>query len=694
MKKYLPFLSVIVMMTMISFTTSSAQTQRNPVLEEVTGTWCQYCPCGHDVMEQIKAAIPNSIMIGYHGPPNGSDPFSYFSGNTIITSFGFASYPTAVIDRVSGIQSRGAWPSYMNTRNTVPATVSIDVERSFNKVTREFNATIDFTALTNLNGQFKFNVILLEDGLVWAQTGNVGAGCIGGTNYVHKHVVRDMMNGALGEEIINGAWNQNDVITKTVNRTVPHPGGSGPDIVPDSCHIVVLVYKVGTPLASNAEIQQAIEMILVSPDYVATATSMSPDIIGENNTPGQYSIILKNEGLLDDTYNINCTLDGPAGWTGEFTTVNGTYPFGQIDSVQVASGDSTEISLTINPNSFNGSGEATLEFESKNGPGIVGYVTVSYVTTTGVHLLVVDATEDGYASMITSALDNFYLGIYGVVSRSALQVPGLDLSYFTMISWSAGNSEPAFYPEEVNNLQSYLDQGGNLLLNGQNVGEDIFDPSGQSQFAQSFFNNYLHADYIDNIGPSFFFTGYTGDPITDGIVYSLQASVYEMDPDEISPFDANTTPIIKYGSGPSINSVRADDGNHRVVYFGVGFEQISDNGSIVDTLVTRSVRWLTEGIILGNPVGSGVVNSYRLDQNYPNPFNPSTMITYSLAEDVKVNLKVYDVMGREVAQLINETQSAGTHHYNFDASALSSGIYFYKISAGDFISVKKMTLLK
>jgi hypothetical protein len=691
MKKYLPFLSVIVMITMISFTSSFAQTQRNPVLEEFTGTWCPWCPCGHDIMEQIKTAIPNSIMIGYHGPANGSDPFSYFSGNTVISMLNPPFWPSGTADRTGAPGDRNLWVSQMNTRNSIPATVAIDVERSFNKVTREFNATIDFTALTNLNGQFMFTVILLESGMVWSQAGNTS--CTGGTNYVHKHVVRDMMNGATGEEIINGAWNQNDVITKTVNRTVPHPGGSGPDMVWDNCDIVVMVHEAASPLY-NGEIQQAIEMILVSPDYVATATSMSPDIIGENNIPGQYSIILKNEGLLDDTYNINCTLDGPAGWTGEFTTVNGTYPFGQIDSVQVASGDSTEISMTINPNGFNGSGEATLEFESKNGPGIVGNVTVSYVTTTGVHLLVVDATEDGYASMITSALDNFYTGIYGVVSRSALQVAGLDLSYFTMISWSAGNSEPAFYPEEVNNLQSYLDQGGNLLLNGQNVGEDIFDPSGQSQFAQSFFNNYLHSDYVDNIGPSFFFTGYTGDPISDGIVYSLNASVYTMHPDEISPFDANTNPIIKYGSGPSINSVRADDGNHRVVYFGVGFEQINDNGSIVDSLVTRSVRWLTEGIILGNPVGSGVVNSYSLDQNYPNPFNPSTMITYSLAEDVKVSLKIYDVMGREVAQLINETQNAGTHYYNFDASALSSGIYFYKLSAGDFISVKKMTLLK
>ncbi|MBT8381260.1 MAG: T9SS type A sorting domain-containing protein [Ignavibacteriaceae bacterium] len=463
----------------------------------------------------------------------------------------------------------------------------------------------------------------------------------------------------------------------------------------DSCHVVVMVHESASPLY-NGEIQQAEEFVLVSPDYVATAASMSPDIIGANDTPGQYSIILKNEGLLDDAYNINCTLDGPAGWTGEFTTVNNTYPFGQIDSVQVSSGDSTEITLMINPNFFDGSGTATLEFESRNGPGIVGSVSVSYVTNTGVHLLVVDASEEGYASMITSPLDSFYVGRYGAVSRSALQVPGLDLSYFTMISWSAGDagsSAPAFYPDEVNNLEAYLDQGGNLLLNGQNVGEDIFEPTGQSQFAQSFFNNYLHANYVADIGPSFFFRGIDSDPITDGVVFSLQ-SIYTMHPDEISPNGPNANTILTYGTGPSINSIKADDGNHKVVYFGIGFEQINDAGGIVDSLVARSVRWLTEGIVLNNRNENQVVSSYSLQQNYPNPFNPSTTIKYSLAEDVNVNLKIYDVMGREITELVNEKQNAGSHQYYFDASNLSSGIYFYKLTAGDFISVKKMTLLK
>ena len=100
------------------------------------------------------------------------------------------------------------------------------------------------------------------------------------------------------------------------------------------------------------------------------------------------------------------------------------------------------------------------------------------------------------------------------------------------------------------------------------------------------------------------------------------------------------------------------------------------------------------GVVVTAPDENLVAKYFSLDQNYPNPFNPSTTISYNLAENADVSLKVYDVMGQEVAKLVNEKQSAGTHNVQFDASELSSGIYFYKLIAGDFISVKKMSLIK
>ncbi len=99
--------------------------------------------------------------------------------------------------------------------------------------------------------------------------------------------------------------------------------------------------------------------------------------------------------------------------------------------------------------------------------------------------------------------------------------------------------------------------------------------------------------------------------------------------------------------------------------------------------------------ILGESGEIVQVNDYNLDQNYPNPFNPSTRIAFSIPNNANVTLKVYDILGTEIAELIsNEQKSAGRYEVSFDASSLASGTYIYKLQAGDFVQTKKMILLK
>ncbi len=89
-----------------------------------------------------------------------------------------------------------------------------------------------------------------------------------------------------------------------------------------------------------------------------------------------------------------------------------------------------------------------------------------------------------------------------------------------------------------------------------------------------------------------------------------------------------------------------------------------------------------------------VVNKYSLSQNYPNPFNPTSKIKYQIAKLGKVELKVYDILGREVITLVNEVKSPGNYEVTFNASQLASGVYFYRLTVGDFVQTKKMILLR
>jgi hypothetical protein len=93
-------------------------------------------------------------------------------------------------------------------------------------------------------------------------------------------------------------------------------------------------------------------------------------------------------------------------------------------------------------------------------------------------------------------------------------------------------------------------------------------------------------------------------------------------------------------------------------------------------------------------VDAGLPKVFALEQNYPNPFNPTTVISYQLPVASEVSLKVYDVLGKEVMTLVNGRQAAGAYNYTLNASNLSSGVYFYRLRAGNFVSTKKMMLVK
>lgn len=100
--------------------------------------------------------------------------------------------------------------------------------------------------------------------------------------------------------------------------------------------------------------------------------------------------------------------------------------------------------------------------------------------------------------------------------------------------------------------------------------------------------------------------------------------------------------------------------------------------------------------IVTNISGNGAIvpKSYKLDQNYPNPFNPTTNIRFSIPKSGYVEIKIYDILGKEIATLINDPYLAGEYIVGFNASSLSSGIYFYRITVNDFVDTKKMTVIK
>ena len=130
-------------------------------------------------------------------------------------------------------------------------------------------------------------------------------------------------------------------------------------------------------------------------------------------------------------------------------------------------------------------------------------------------------------------------------------------------------------------------------------------------------------------------------------------------------------------------------------YFLRLFTTVSEDGNLfISDFQRDDIHLEKSNLIKRNFKGEGLPTTYELAQNYPNPFNPSTTIKYQLPKDGIVTLKVYDILGSEVATLVNEQKTAGRYEVSFNASQLASGVYIFRLKSGEYVSSKKMMLLK
>lgn len=168
----------------------------------------------------------------------------------------------------------------------------------------------------------------------------------------------------------------------------------------------------------------------------------------------------------------------------------------------------------------------------------------------------------------------------------------------------------------------------------------------------------------------------------------------------INSFFVSDTKVIA-GSGSGMGVSISYDGGTSWVYNNTGLTTLDVN---YITLIGTDIYACTSNGIFKRPLqqiltsvgenGRTLPNSFSLEQNYPNPFNPTTTISYSLSKTNFVTLKIFDELGREVTTLVNENKLPGKYEAKFDGTKLSSGVYLYQMTAGNFVETKKLVLIK
>lgn len=200
-----------------------------------------------------------------------------------------------------------------------------------------------------------------------------------------------------------------------------------------------------------------------------------------------------------------------------------------------------------------------------------------------------------------------------------------------------------------------------------------------------------HGDIGETFAEKKFYMSGIADHDGDGIEEGLQEEVHGLLEEILTYLPVDETGHVAI-TDSSITQVQAQAAFNYMMVENDGSLGMHNPEYIVSLLKLSLAK--LKGVTYVRPDETGMPMEYQLSQNYPNPFNPTTTIKFSIPEHGEVRLTVYDALGKEVETLINETMSAGTYSATWNAANSASGIYFYKIEANNFVSVKKMILVK
>ena len=307
-------------------------------------------------------------------------------------------------------------------------------------------------------------------------------------------------------------------------------------------------------------------------------------------------------------------------------------------------------------------------------------------------------------------------GIFESCTNDAILDGTFNLSDYQIADYILGDEstvDETFSSIEQTKIKSFLNNGGNLFVSGSEIAWDL-DYKG-STTDKDFAWNYLKMKYLHDAPFGVSATYYKAEPFNNSICTGMPTFFFDNGthgtidvkwPDVIKSTNSGTG-FLKYSDLDTASGYAAVlySGNFpqsikpgKVAVMGFPFETVYPEATR-NELMNKLLTFFKTPLSVEEK-SKEIPTNFSLSQNYPNPFNPSTVISWQLAVGSHVSLKVYDVLGNEVATLVNEEKPAGKYHVSFNALSttnnqpIASGIYFYKLQTANFSAVKKMILLR
>ena len=674
--------------------------ERSVVLEEFTGIHCQYCPDGHIIAQGIQDANPNRVVLvnvhaGSYANPSGSEPdFRTTFGDPLANHSGLSGYPAGMVNRhifpeiesVLGM-GRGGWTSAAAQVLTQPTPVNVGFNSSYNSGTGELTINVELYYTQNSAASTNYiQIAFLQNNIIGYQQLTTGSN----PSYNHKHVLRNLITGQWGDPVTTTT--QGTLVQRTYVYNVPATYANTNCVIAD-CDVAVYVTEsqdevytggvapVGNTFDGNTSIYTG--------DFTLPINTFLEGTVG-NITSFNFSSFSALTGTEDFTYTL--TTDAPGDWSADFN-IDGTV-YTSTATVSVVNGTPADITLNVTPGSSAAVAKYTLSMASVSNPNATVHVAELYVIS-GITDLVVNGSgswgdggsydwESKYTDGLAFAGNTSYAAVPANIMLKAANANALGNvgHMYLNIGWTF----PSFQDDEATAIMNFMDNGGNVMVCGQDIGWDIKSGQGYGTTVTSgFYTNYMHATYNSDGGTSQnSLNAVTSDAFFGTVGISPVVDVYggNLYPDLITPITGAVS-IFKYGTSANNGGIRFTNGTYKMVYIAPGMEHLS-NLTTKNNLMKQTHDWF-----------HGLLNIDAPEANasdiiiYPNPTSEKLYIDAFNYKTSNLSIEIIDLTGKTIIKTDNISANQA-----INVSGLESGFYFVKIKSADSQEIRKIEIIK
>lgn len=421
------------------------------------------------------------------------------------------------------------------------------------------------------------------------------------------------------------------------------------------------------------------------------------------NVATSFNLTTGNTGSTNEDFIYTLSSDAPADWVSNFSIDATNYT--STATITANAGSNSNITVNVTPGATRGVATYTLTVSSVSNPNspvmskkmyVISGVTDLIVNNSG---YVGDGTTAGsaanwgsvYTAGLVAASNVGYASTDDIVLQKAID--NAAFSGVKNVYYNAGWTFPGITDGVALALQSFMDNGGNLFISGQDLGWEINDAVNStftSQVKSDFFTNYLHALFVTDGGTTnSSLTAVATDAIFPDMATATINNYYGgayFYPDQINPADSFATAIFKYGTSARVGGIRAKTANYKMVYIAPGMEMLNSTNS--NQILKRAHDWFYgyEGTSI-EEIGQILSG---MGQNYPNPSNGFTSIQLENI-DQNMNFDLVDITGKVV---YSKQVAKGTNRIDLSTVGLGAGKYVYRLTDAKGNSISKSMMVK